>query len=435
MDEFNNENNIPENEEQKNSYDAFNSVFNDQNEPTKKEDNEWNRSVYYGVEPPRKRKKNVGTIAIIVSSFIIFAMLTTIGYGMLKDTNKSLIGGNNENSNSSGSNINFTQYEKPEGAEEVKQNADGSYNPADLYALSSPSVVGVLKYASGYISATGQGSGVIISADGYIVTNAHVVSGADAVSVVLAGDDEEIEATVIGSDDRSDIAILKINKNDLPFVKFGNSDTVNVGEMVGAIGNPGGLYLKNSLTVGYVSGIDREVTVDNYTMTYIQTDAAINPGNSGGALFNMFGQLIGINSAKISDEQYEGIGFAIPINNAVPIIESIIENGYVKGRVRIGLSLQEINEVASRFNGIPEGLYIYSIDKTCDAYGKLQRGDIITEFDGKEVSTVSALYAILDKHSPGDTVSLKVYRTNRNQGYYTDISVKLSEDTGETYFE
>lgn len=435
MDEFNNENNIPENEEQKNSYDAFNSVFNDQKEPTKKEDNEWNRSVYYGVEPPRKRKKNVGTIAIIVSSFIIFAMLTTIGYGMLKDTNKSLIGGNNENSNSSGSNINFTQYEKPEGAEEVKQNADGSYNPADLYALSSPSVVGVLKYASGYISATGQGSGVIISADGYIVTNAHVVSGADAVSVVLAGDDEEIEATVIGSDDRSDIAILKINKNDLPFVKFGNSDTVNVGEMVGAIGNPGGLYLKNSLTVGYVSGIDREVTVDNYTMTYIQTDAAINPGNSGGALFNMFGQLIGINSAKISDEQYEGIGFAIPINNAVPIIESIIENGYVKGRVRIGLSLQEINEVASRFNGIPEGLYIYSIDKTCDAYGKLQRGDIITEFDGKEVSTVSALYAILDKHSPGDTVSLKVYRTNRNQGYYTDISVKLSEDTGETHFE
>lgn len=435
MDEFNNENNIPENEEQKNSYDAFNSVFNDQNEPTKKEDNEWNRSVYYGVEPPRKRKKNVGTIAIIVSSFIIFAMLTTIGYGMLKDTNKSLIGGNNENSNSSGSNINFTQYEKPEGAENVKQNADGSYNPADLYALSSPSVVGVLKYASGYISATGQGSGVIISADGYIVTNAHVVSGADAVSVVLAGDDEEIEATVIGSDDRSDIAVLKINKNDLPFVKFGNSDTVNVGEMVGAIGNPGGLYLKNSLTVGYVSGIDREVTVDNYTMTYIQTDAAINPGNSGGALFNMFGQLIGINSAKISDEQYEGIGFAIPINNAVPIIESIIENGYVKGRVRIGLSLQEINEVASRFNGIPEGLYIYSIDKTCDAYGKLQRGDIITEFDGKEVSTVSALYAILDKHSPGDTVSLKVYRTNRNQGYYTDISVKLSEDTGETHFE
>lgn len=435
MDEFNNENNIPENEEQKNSYDAFNSVFNDQKEPTKKEDNEWNRSVYYGVEPPRKRKKNVGTIAIIVSSFIIFAMLTTIGYGMLKDTNKSLIGGNNENSNSSGSNINFTQYEKPEGAEEVKQNADGSYNPADLYALSSPSVVGVLKYASGYISATGQGSGVIISADGYIVTNAHVVSGADAVSVVLAGDNEEIEATVIGSDDRSDIAVLKINKNDLPFVKFGNSDTVNVGEMVGAIGNPGGLYLKNSLTVGYVSGIDREVTVDNYTMTYIQTDAAINPGNSGGALFNMFGQLIGINSAKISDEQYEGIGFAIPINKAVPIIESIIENGYVKGRVRIGLSLREINEVASRFNGIPEGLYIYSIDKTCDAYGKLQRGDIITEFDGKEVSTVSALYAILDKHSPGDTVSLKVYRTNRNQGYYTDISVKLSEDTGETHFE
>ena len=435
MDEFNNENRPPEREEEKSSYDAFNGVYNNQTEPEKKENNEWNRSVYYGVEKPKKPKKNIGAVVAVISCFIIFAMLVTVGYGMFKDMDNPIIGGNTENSDPSRNGINFTQYEKPEGAENVKQNADGSYNPADLYALSSPSVVGVLKYASGYISATGQGSGVIISADGYIVTNAHVVSGGDAISVVLAGDDEEIEATVIGSDDRSDIAVLKINKTDLPFVKFGNSETVNVGEMVGAIGNPGGLYLKNSLTVGYVSGIDREVTVDNYTMTYIQTDAAINPGNSGGALFNMFGQLIGINSAKISDEQYEGIGFAIPINNAVPIIESIIENGYVKGRVRIGLSLQEINEVASRFNGIPEGLYVYSIDKTCDAYGKLQRGDIITEFDGEEVSTVSALYAILDKHSPGDTVSLKVYRINRNQGYYTAISVKLSEDTGETYFE
>ncbi|MBQ5321244.1 MAG: trypsin-like peptidase domain-containing protein [Oscillospiraceae bacterium] len=442
MDEFNNNENLEsENKKEEASYNAFDETFEEKEKQTASEpprnpepDKGWNSSMYYGYNEPKKPKKNPGTIIAVVSCFIIFAMLVTVGYGLFKDSG-NIIGSDKANNTSSPSNgVNFTQYEKPAGAENVEENADGSYSPEDLYTLSSENVVGVLKYASGYISATGQGSGVIISADGYIVTNAHVISDADAVSIVLAGEDEEIEAEVIGSDDRSDIAILKINRTDLPYVKFGNSDDVNVGEMVAAIGNPGGLYLKNSLTVGYISGIDRQITVDNYTMNYLQTDAAINPGNSGGALFNMYGQLIGINSAKISDEQYEGIGFAIPINNAVPIIESIIENGYVKGRVRLGLTLQEINEMASRFNGIPQGLYVYSIDTTCDVYGKLQRGDIITEFNGKAISTISELYAKLDDYAPGDSVTLKVYRTNRNQGYYTDISVVLSEDTGKTYF-
>lgn len=432
MDEFNNPNNTPQEEDNKedksNSYNDFDEKHQENHKNNSQEG--WNSSTYYGYTPPKKPKKNPGTIIAIISSFVIFAMLVTVGYGLFKDTNLS----NDNKGDSLGSGITLEQYQKPNGADDVAADANGKYSPEALYRICSPSVVGVLSYSSGYVTASGQGSGVIISEDGYIVTNAHVVNGASAVSVVLPSEDEEIEAKVVGSDARSDIAVLKIDRKELPFIKLGNSADVNVGEMVVAIGNPGGLYLANSLTVGYISGLDREVTVDNYMMNFIQTDAAINPGNSGGALINLYGQLIGINSAKISDEQYEGIGFAIPINDAVPIIESIVDNGYVKGRVRIGITVQEINSVASKYNNIPEGLYIASVDKTCDAYGKVQKGDVITKFEGKEVTTTAGLYALLDDCSPGDTVTLTVYRTSRSSGSYMNIDVKLSEDTGETYF-
>lgn len=445
----NNHNNFPDNEESKEARSEPNLNGSDQNfapppsqnnNPPRWQGEGWNSSSYYGVnnQPPKPPKKKYGALIAVISCFVIVGMLFTIGLGIYKSSdlfddfrNTVSDGGSDKTTTAT----KFQQYEKPNGADSVTQNEDGSYNPDDLYTLTASSVVGVLNYTNGYTTAQGQGSGVIISEDGYIVTNAHVVSGADAVSVVIGTEKQEIEAKIIGSDARTDIAVLKIDKTGLDYLKLGNSNEIKVGEMVAAIGNPGGLSLSNSLTVGYVSGLDREVTIDNYTMNYLQTDAAINPGNSGGALINMYGQLIGINSAKISDTNYEGIGFAIPINNAVPIIESLIDNGYVKGRVRIGISVQEISEMASRFSNIPQGLMVYSVDVDCDCYGKVQKGDIITEFNGTAVETTAELHNMLDGCSPGQTVTLKIYRTSRNIGSYVEVSVKLSEDTGTTNFE
>ena len=398
----------------------------------------WNSSSYYAPKPPKK--KNYSSLIAVIIVFVTVGMFFAVGYGILKSSDLFENIGDALNNNYSSSseekeNPNFQQYEKPEGADSLTQNEDGSYSPDSLYTIASPSIVGVLNYANGSTTAQGQGSGVIISEDGYIVTNAHVISGADAVSVVMGSEQEELEAKIIGSDARTDIAVLKIEKTGLSYLKLGNSDEVKVGEMVAAIGNPGGLSLSNSLTVGYISGLDREVVIDSYAMKFLQTDAAINPGNSGGALINMYGQLIGINSAKISDTNYEGIGFAIPINEAVPIIETLIENGYVKGRVRIGISVQEISAYQAHFNNIPEGLMVSSVDRTCDCYGKVQKGDIITEFNGEEISTTAELYSKLEKCSPGDTVKLKIYRTQRFTGSYVEIEVILSEDTGTTNFE
>ena len=397
----------------------------------------WNSSSYYSPEPPKK-KKNYNSLIAIIIVFVTVGMFFAVGYGVLKSSDLFESFGNALNSSNpseENNKVTFGQYEKPEGSDNLTQNEDGSYSPADLYTIASPSIVGVLNYTNGSTTAQGQGSGVIISEDGYIVTNAHVVNGADAVSVVMGTEKEEIEAKIIGSDARTDIAVLKVEKSGLSYLKLGNSDDVKVGEMVAAIGNPGGLSLSNSLTVGYVSGLDREVVIDNYSMKFLQTDAAINPGNSGGALINMYGQLIGINSAKISDTNYEGIGFAIPINEAVPIIETLIENGYVKGRVRIGISVQEISAYQAHFNNIPEGLMIYSVDRTCDCFGKVQKGDIITEFNGEALSTTAELYSLLEKCSPDETVKLKIYRTQRFTGSYIEVEVKLSEDTGTTNFE
>lgn len=448
MNEFDNINNFPEEEpktEEEINSQAPKEEAPEPEEPKTEEpktilqeeikpSNGWNSASFVPLEP-KKKKKNFGGLIAIVAIFVIVGMVATIAFGFLKNGNLFNESLTDKSNSSKGESAYFEQYEKPEGADKVTENEDGSYSPDDLYKLTASGVVGVLKYVNGYPQAQGQGSGVIISADGYIVTNAHVVSGADAVSVVLPTDNAEIEAKLIGSDARSDIAVLKIDKTDLPYIKMGNSDKVNVGEMVAAIGNPGGLSLSNSLTVGYISGLDREITVDSYTMNYIQTDAAINPGNSGGALLNMFGQLIGINSAKIAETGYEGIGFAIPINDAIPIIESIIDNGFVKGRVRMGVAVSEISEFNAAWYKMPKGLMVQSIDRDCDAYGKLQKGDIITEINGTEISTVAALHSYLDGKNPGDVVEVKIYRTERNQGSYKTIQIKLEEDTGTTNFD
>lgn len=312
---------------------------------------------------------------------------------------------------------------------------DGKLSATEVYKMASPSVVGVVQYQYSYsFEATGSGSGIVLSDDGYIVTNAHVIEGAEMVKVVLYNE-EEYEATIVGADNQTDIAVLKIEAENLVEAEFGDSAQVEIGEVVYALGNPGGLSLQSSFTDGIVSGLNRVITTDDsiYSMTVLQTSAAINPGNSGGALINEYGQVIGITSSKIISTDYEGIGFAIPTELAKPIIEEIITNGYVSGRARLGITGTTIDSVTARYYDVPEGVQIITIEEDGCLYGTDAKvGDIIIGYNDEEVTSMEDLQGYLSESSPGDEVELTIYRysaTRMNDLTFT-VTVTLAENKG-----
>jgi serine protease Do len=291
-----------------------------------------------------------------------------------------------------------------------------------------PSIVGIVQYQKGAIGESGEGSGIIISSDGYIVTNNHVIEDAYKLEVVCSNGQRYV-AKPIGSDARTDLAVVKITGSNFKAAKFGNSGKCRVGQQVVAIGNPSGIKLAGSVTQGIISAINRDIDVGNGPMSLIQTDAAINPGNSGGALVNMNGQVIGINSAKIAQQGYEGIGFSIPISSASPIINSIIKYGYVKGRVRIGISCRAIDALTASANDLPAGVYIAYVDPKSDAGANgLKADDIITAFNGVPTATTDALVRERDRCKPGDEATITIYR--RKTCGTLIINVKLLEDRG-----
>jgi serine protease Do len=308
-----------------------------------------------------------------------------------------------------------------------------------------PAVVGVLNKVKGQFGfgstssgdqTQGSGSGVIISTDGYIVTNNHVVEGADSLSVIMAGG-EEVPAKLIGTDAQTDLAVIKIDKTGLTAMPFGNSENVQVGETVLAIGNPLGTELAGTVTAGIISAKNRELQVDGYNYKLLQTDAAINPGNSGGALVNMQGEIIGINQLKSTSagaDTYgnsiaaEGIGFAIPINDAKPIIEQLIRDGGIPRPV-LGISTQEITADQASFYKVPQGVGIVSLTDNGPAMkAGLQAGDIIIDMDGAKIAALGDVRNILNKHKAGDTVSVKVYRSSDSKEYTYDVTLGNSMD-------
>lgn len=290
--------------------------------------------------------------------------------------------------------------------------------------------------ATGGASGTSEGTGIVATKDGYILTNAHVVNDTRSINVkVVLHNNQQYEAKVVGYDKTSDLAVLKINANNLSPATFGNVDSMQIGDQVIAIGNPGGLSFAGSLTGGYISALNR--TIESYSdngLTYIQTDAAINPGNSGGPLVNMYGQVIGINSNKIVATGYEGMGFAIPISRAQGIINELIQKGYVSGRTRLGITGQTVDDARAQLLGYPQGVVIRSIDSDSDmARAGAKAGDIITKADGKTITSLDDLYAILNAHKPGDVVSMTIYTSSSTgNGTNKNISVKLLEDKGQT---
>ena len=287
----------------------------------------------------------------------------------------------------------------------------------------------------------GTGSGVIISQDGYIITNSHVVQDSRNVTVkVVTYGGDEYDATVVGYDRTTDLAVIKADASGLSPARLGSAAQMKVGEEVIAIGNPGGEDFSFSMTGGYISGLDRHVgSYSSAGMTYIQTDAAINPGNSGGALVNLYGQVIGINSSKIVANEYESMGFAIPIDKAQTIINELMTGGYVTGRVRLGIRGYDVTDSQVYSYGVPYGFIVAEIDEDSSFAGTdVQPGDIITAIDGETVSNLNQISNKLLEYQPGDKVTLTMYRLtttlagNENNGKSFDVTITLLADNGET---
>ncbi|WP_286167147.1 trypsin-like peptidase domain-containing protein [Clostridium sp. D33t1_170424_F3] len=274
------------------------------------------------------------------------------------------------------------------------------------------------------VSPVGEGSGVIATSDGYIITNAHVVDGATSLKVITS-DGKSYEAKLIGSDSITDLAVIKIEATGLTAAEFGSSGDLKVADTVMAIGNPGGLELSSSVTVGYVSALNRQITnsENGYTMDCIQTDAAINPGNSGGALVNMYGQVVGINSSKIVATGYEGLGFAIPIDDAQPVISNLKDYGYVKDRAVLGISGQYLDSMSARFYGLTPGMYVASVNNQSVVDAGITQGCIITKIDDKAISNSSTITSYVSKKKPGEKVTLTVVNDLTGKTFTADVTL------------
>lgn len=307
-----------------------------------------------------------------------------------------------------------------------------SYTAESAFNKVSDSVVGIVGYTDEITtvenSAT-QGSGIILTSDGYVVTNAHVIGNSKTAYLlqVVTSDGKSYNAGVVGYDSRTDIAVLKMDDaKDLKAAAFGNSENIELGEDIIVVGNPGGLDYQNSITKGIVSAVDRKMSSTSL-VKYIQTDAAINPGNSGGPIVNLYGQVVGIATAKIVSEKYEGMGFAIPSATAKDIIDTLMKKGYVEGRVKIGITGSNVSSDVASAYGIPMGIMVDEISKDGPCYGtELKTDDIITGVDDKEIQSFSDIYEILETHKPGDKIVIKYYRmSDQSTG---EVEVTLAED-------
>ncbi len=318
--------------------------------------------------------------------------------------------------------------------------ADGSLmTPAQLYETCVNSVVAIstkIRTQSFYGTAEGasSGSGFILTEDGYVVTNAHVVDGATQISVILH-DGTEYEATLVGSDSTNDLAVLKVEAEGLTAAAIGSSSTTNIGDMVVAIGNPLG-ELASTQTVGYVSGINREVNTDNTVIAMIQTDAAINPGNSGGPLFNMYGQVIGITTAKYSGTTgsgatIEGIGFAIPLDDVYGMITDLIDYGYITGAY-LGVSIQNMDAESAAYYNLPMGAYVVKVVKDGAAHrAGIQVKDIIVDLGGYKVTSVTDLTRALRNFEADEATTITVIRGGQEKVLSITLDEKPQDLDGE----
>ncbi len=312
--------------------------------------------------------------------------------------------------------------QSPESVENVPQ--AGGLSLQDIYSKAIPSVVSISCLSA---SGASSGTGVIVSSDGYIVTNCHVVENASQISVKTT-DQKAMTATVVGLDETSDLAVLYVQAAELIPAEFGDSSALRVGDTVAAIGDPLGAELRGTMTDGIVSAINRDITTDGRTMTLIQTNAALNAGNSGGPLLNCYGQVIGINTMKIgdymSDAGVEGLGFAIPSTTVKEIVDQLLSQGYVSGRPSLGLSGYTLSSFDQTIYRLPKGVFITQVDPESDAAAKgIVAGDILLGIDNTRTVNIDTVKMILHSLRVGDSVSLRLYRSGRE----ISLSVTVGE--------
>lgn len=369
----------------------------------------------------KKPKKPVsrGAIAVALAVTMIFSCGLGFGGGYLA---------NKMNTTTSGS-LNITKVNS-DGGTSTATNTSTANTTSDIVKKTADSVVEIStesvvtgSFARQYVQ-QGAGSGVIISQDGYILTNNHVIDGANSVKVRLR-DSTEYDATIVGSDASNDIALLKVSATNLSAATFGDSSSLAVGDYVVAIGNPLG-ELGGTVTDGIISALARKVTIDDTQMTLLQTNAQVNPGNSGGGLFNANGELVGIVNAKQSATEVEGIAFAIPINNVLDILSDLKEYGYVTGKVDLGIEFTDItsDETAFYYGVNRIGCYVLSVSSGSNAEkAGITRGDLVTKVNDTDVSTSADINSALEKAEVGDTVTFTVNR----RGTSKTISFVLEE--------
>ena len=305
----------------------------------------------------------------------------------------------------------------------------GKMTLGDLYEKCSRSIVAIYGYQEGYAGYY-WGTGVILTEDGLVLTNAHVIEGCDEVTVKLA-DNTEYDASLVGADGISDLAVLKIDAEDLECAQFGLSSVMRVGDEVAAIGNPLGEEFRFTLTNGIISAIDRDISYKGRSMVLLQTNTALNSGNSGGALFNMSGQVVGITNMKMmsSYSSIEGIGFAIPSETVKSVVSAIVKYGKVPGRPSIGITVGAIPEQAMEKYDMPEGVYVSGVQKNSDAAAKgIKKGDVVLEVNGTAVTTPEEIKEIKDRYNVGDILKLKIWR----DGETLEIDVAIV-DTNDVY--
>ena len=392
--------------------------------------------------PVQKPKKQLSLgcfwtlVSAVIVLFIIVVVLVVLIAGMAakSDSSASLLN-SIANQNVERVVIELPTAEKPVLEEEFYANEEtGLLTPVGVAKTILPSQVQIKAFEEVPYSPVSTGSGIIVTADGYIVTNAHVVDGSTGLAVEFYDGTEE-EAVIVGMDKKSDLAVIKVEKDGLTPAQFGTSSNLVIGEAVALAG--AGAGFENTVTYGYVTGLGREINTDyihSSAILCIQSDAALNPGNSGGALVNMYGQVVGIAVAIMNHETYENIGFSIAVDDAVPIIEDLIAVGYVKTRTKVGISYVEIGDALASSYEIESGLCVMEIDPTCSvASSGLLPYDIITEMDGERVHGADKISRILAGKVPGDTLTLTVYRKPlAGEGYEFTVDIILEADTTST---
>lgn len=391
-------------------------------------------------QPAPKKQSNLPLIVVsCVAGGLMLICCGLIAAAMIFGFTASVIVGDEESSFAENLLPGNGEQAETEAGSDAQREEDAVYNMPEISteekkgeALSlvainkkvKNSVVGILISEQKEEEPVFSGSGFIISQDGYIMTNAHVVEEAAQVKVVLSDGITEYKAIIVGQDDRSDLAILKVDATGLEPAELGDSDQLEVGETVVAIGNPYGMELAGSVTDGIVSALNRKIEMNGTFMTLIQTNAAINPGNSGGPLVNAYGQVVGITSSKLVATDYEGIGFAIPINHVVDMSEELITYGYIKTRAYIGIQGSDLTAAYAKYHDLPQGVYVSYVDPKCDAASKgLKEGDVIIGFNGQEIKSMAELNDLKDSFHPGDTVTIKVWREEKD----FEITITLTE--------